>query len=45
MGPAASPVTASRKRKGDGIVLMRYAPAKQKPMLGEEERTFHVVIE
>jgi predicted secreted protein len=33
------------KRKGDGILLMRYAPAKQKPTLGEEQFTLHVVIE
>jgi predicted secreted protein len=33
------------KRKGDGILLMRYAPAKQKPILGEEEYTLHVVID
>jgi hypothetical protein len=33
------------KRKGDGILLMRYAPPKQKPTLGEEQFTLHVVIE
>jgi predicted secreted protein len=32
------------KRKGDGILLMRYAHGKQKPFLGEEQFTLHVVI-
>jgi predicted secreted protein len=33
------------KRAGDGILLMRYARARQKPFLGEEQFTLHVVIE
>jgi inhibitor of cysteine peptidase len=33
------------KRSGDGILLMRYARAKEKPFLGEEQFTLHVVIE
>jgi len=33
------------KRKGDGILLMRYAPPKEKPQLGEEQYTLHVVID
>ena len=43
--PMVQVFTFEVKRKGDGILLMRYAPANQKPMLGEEERTFHVVVE
>ncbi|MGA3045602.1 MAG: protease inhibitor I42 family protein [Terracidiphilus sp.] len=43
--PMIQVFTFEVKRKGDGILLMRYAPAKQKPMLGEEEYTLHVVIE
>jgi predicted secreted protein len=43
--PIVQVFTFEVKRKGDGILLMRYAPAKQKPMLGEEEYTLHVVIE
>ncbi len=43
--PIVQVFTFEVKRKGDGILLMRYAPAKQKPVLGEEERTFHVVVE
>ncbi|MGA9670081.1 MAG: protease inhibitor I42 family protein [Terracidiphilus sp.] len=43
--PMLQVFTFEVKRKGDGILLMRYAPANQKPMLGEEERTFHVVVE
>jgi predicted secreted protein len=33
------------KRKGDGILLMRYARAKEKPAIGQEQFTLHVVIE
>jgi predicted secreted protein len=43
--PMVQVFTFEVKRKGDGILLMRYAPAKQKPQLGEEEYTLHVVIE
>jgi len=43
--PVVQIFTFEVRRKGDGILLMRYAPAKQKPQLGEEEYTLHVVIE
>ena len=43
--PVVQVFTFEVKRKGDGILLMRYAPAKQKPTLGEEQFTLHVVIE
>jgi hypothetical protein len=33
------------KKKGDGILLMRYAPAKEKAQLGEEQYSLHVIIE
>lgn len=43
--PVVQVFTFDVKRKGDGILLMRYAPQKQKPMLGEEQYTLHVVID
>ncbi len=43
--PLVQVFTFEAKRKGDGILLMRYAPAKTKPILGEEQYTLHVVIE
>lgn len=43
--PMIQVFTFEVRRKGDGILLMRYAPAKQKPILGEEEYTLHVVID
>ena len=43
--PVVQVFTFEVKHKGDGILLMRYAPAKQKPTLGEEQFTLHVVIE
>lgn len=43
--PVVQMFTFEVKRKGDGILLMRYAPPKQKPVLGEEQFTLHVVIE
>jgi predicted secreted protein len=42
--PVLQVFTFESKRKGDGILLMRYARAKQKPYLGEEQFTLHVVI-
>jgi predicted secreted protein len=33
------------KRKGDGILLMRYAQPKQRPSIGEEQFNLHLVIE
>jgi predicted secreted protein len=43
--PVVQVFTFDVKRKGDGILLMRYAPQKQKPTLGEEQYTLHVVID
>jgi predicted secreted protein len=43
--PVVQVFTFEVKRKGDGILLMRYALPKQRPVLGEEQFTLHVVIE
>lgn len=43
--PQVQVFTFEIKRKGDGILLMRYAPAKEKPQLGEEQYSLHVIIE
>ena len=43
--PKVQVFTFEIKRKGDGILLMRYAPPKEKPQLGEEQYTLHVVID
>jgi predicted secreted protein len=43
--PQVQVFTFEIKKKGDGILLMRYAPAKEKPQLGEEQYSLHVVIE
>lgn len=43
--PVVQVFTFEIKKKGDGILLMRYAPAKEKPQIGEEQYSLHVVIE
>jgi len=43
--PQVQVFTFEIKRKGDGILLMRYAPAKEKPQLGEEQYSLHVIID
>jgi predicted secreted protein len=43
--PVLQVFTFEAKRKGDGILLMRYARAKEKPFLGEEQFNVRVVIE
>ncbi|MGA2849091.1 MAG: protease inhibitor I42 family protein [Terracidiphilus sp.] len=43
--PMVQVFTFEIKKKGDGILLMRYAPAKEKPQLGEEQYSLHVIID
>jgi len=43
--PILQVFTFQPKRAGDGILLLRYARAWEKPALGEEQFTLHVVIE
>jgi|SRR5580692_9505617 inhibitor of cysteine peptidase len=43
--PIVQVFTFQPKRVGDGILLLRYARAWEKPALGEEQFTLHVVIE
>jgi len=43
--PQVQVFTFEIKKKGDGILLMRYAPAKEKPQLGEEQYSLHVIID
>ncbi|MGA2651676.1 MAG: protease inhibitor I42 family protein [Terracidiphilus sp.] len=43
--PMVQVFTFEVKKKGDGILLMRYAPAKEKPQLGEEQYSLHVIID
>ena len=43
--PIVQIFTFQSRRKGDGILLLRYVRAWEKPMLGETQFTLHVVIE
>jgi len=43
--PIVQVFTFQPKRKGDGILLLRYVRSWEKPALGEEQFTLHVVIE
>jgi predicted secreted protein len=43
--PMVQVFTFEIRKKGDGILLMRYAPAKEKPQLGEEQYSLHVIID
>jgi len=43
--PVVQAFTFEVKRKGDGILLMRYGRAREKPFLGEEQFNVRVVIE
>lgn len=43
--PIVQVFTLQSKRAGDGILLLRYARAWEKPALGEEQFTLHVVID
>ena len=43
--PIVQIFTFEPRRKGDGILLLRYVRAWEKPMLGEEQFTVNVVIE
>ena len=43
--PIVQVFTFQPKRAGDVILLLRYARAWEKPALGEEQFTLHVVIE
>ena len=43
--PIVQVFTFQPRRKGDGILLLRYVRSWEKPMLGETQFTLHVVIE
>jgi inhibitor of cysteine peptidase len=43
--PILQVFTFEPRRKGDGILLLRYVRSWEKPALGEEQFTLHVVIE
>ncbi len=43
--PIVQVFTFEVKRRGDGILLMRYVRAGEKPALGEEQFHLHLVIE
>jgi predicted secreted protein len=43
--PSVQVFTFQSHRKGDGILLLRNARPGQRPVLGEEEFSLHVVIE
>jgi len=43
--PIVQVFTFQPRRAGDGILLLRYARAWEKPFIGEEQFTLHVVIE
>jgi len=43
--PVVQVFTFKPKRAGDGILLLRYVRSWEKPALGEEQFTLHVVIE
>jgi inhibitor of cysteine peptidase len=43
--PIVQVFTFQPRRKGDGILLLHYVRSWEKPMLGEEQFTLHVVIE
>jgi len=43
--PIVQAFTFEVKRRGDGILVMRYARAGQKPSLGEEQFNLHLILE
>ena len=43
--PIVQIFTFQSRRKGDGILLLRYVRSWEKPVLGETQFTLHVVIE
>ena len=43
--PILQVFTFEVKRRGDGILLLRYVRSWEKPAVGEEQFTLHVVIE
>jgi predicted secreted protein len=43
--PIVQVFTFEAKRRGDGILLLRYVRSWEKPALGEEQFNLHVVIE
>lgn len=42
--PIVQVFTFQPRRKGDGILLLRYVRSWEKPALGEEQFTLHVVV-
>ena len=42
--PIVQVFTFLPRRKGDGILLLRYVRAWEKPVLGEEQYTLHVIV-